>query len=62
MNWVRYRLDELSELTEQRKAELKALAERPDTEIDCSDIPPLGEDFLKRATVKLRRTLSCKKP
>lgn len=36
MNWVRYRLDELPELTEQRKAELKALTERPDTEIDCS--------------------------
>ena len=47
---VRYRQGELSALTPERKAELQALAERPDTEIDYSDIPPLDEAFLVRST------------
>jgi len=41
--FVRFNID-LSNpppLTEQQKAEIKALAERPDSEIDYSDIPPL---------------------
>lgn len=41
MSTVRYKQDELPQMTEERKAELKALAERPDSEIDYSDIPPL---------------------
>lgn len=49
MSMVRYKRGELPALTEERKAELKALAEQPDSEIDYSDIPPLDEDFLKRA-------------
>ena len=36
-------------LTEEQKAELKALAEMPDSEIDFSDIPPLDEKFWKNA-------------
>jgi len=40
---------ELPPLTEERKAELKALAEKPDSEIDYSDIPPLDEAFWARA-------------
>jgi hypothetical protein len=36
-------------LSEKRKAELKALAARPDSEIDYSDIPPLDEDFWRNA-------------
>jgi len=36
-------------LTEKQKAELKALSEMPDSEIDYSDIPPLTEDFWKNA-------------
>ncbi len=36
-------------LTEAQKAELKALAEMPDSEIDFSDIPPLDETFWKNA-------------
>jgi len=36
-------------LTETQKAELKALAEMPDSEIDFSDIPPLDETFWKNA-------------
>jgi uncharacterized protein (DUF4415 family) len=36
-------------LTEAQKAELKALAEMPDSEIDYSDIPPLDETFWKKA-------------
>lgn len=49
MSMVRYKRGELPALTEERKAELKALAEQPDSEIDYSDIPPLDKDFLKRA-------------
>jgi len=36
-------------MTEQRKAELRALAECPDSEIDYSDIPPLDEEFWQNA-------------
>ena len=48
------RVDEvkvISELTEQQKAELDALAEMPDEEIDFSDIPegPLNPAKIKRA-------------
>ena len=48
---VRYEvdLDNLPPLTEERKAEIKALAEMPDSEIDYSDIPPLDETFWKNA-------------
>lgn len=49
MSMVRYKQGELPPLTEERKAELKALAERPDSEIDYSDIPPLSEAFWARA-------------
>jgi uncharacterized protein (DUF4415 family) len=36
-------------LTKKQKAELAALAARPDSEIDFSDIPPLTEEFWKNA-------------
>lgn len=36
-------------LTRKQKAELKALAALPDEAIDTSDIPPLTEEFWKRA-------------
>jgi uncharacterized protein (DUF4415 family) len=36
-------------LTAEQKAELKALRVKPDSEIDYSDIPPLREDFWKKA-------------
>lgn len=49
MNMVRYKQSELPSLTEERKAELKAMAEKPDSEIDYSDIPPLDEAFWARA-------------
>jgi hypothetical protein len=41
---VRYREDEIPPLSEQRIAELRALGERPDSEIDYSDIPEV-KDF-----------------
>ena len=49
---VRYDIDlaNLPPLTEEQKAELAALAARPDGEIDYSDIPPVTEDFWKNAT------------
>jgi hypothetical protein len=45
----RVNLHALPPLTEERKLELKALAEMPDGEIDYSDIPPLDESFWKNA-------------
>lgn len=44
-----YDLDNLPPMTEEQIARLKALAERPDSEIDYSDIPPLTEKFWKNA-------------
>jgi uncharacterized protein (DUF4415 family) len=48
---VRHTVDltALEPLTAEQKAELAALAEAPDSEIDTSDIPPLTEDFWKNA-------------
>lgn len=48
---VRYEVDlnNLPPLSEERKKELKALSEMPDSEIDYSDIPPLDEAFWKNA-------------
>ncbi|TWB54558.1 uncharacterized protein (DUF4415 family) [Nitrospirillum viridazoti] len=40
---------DLPPLTEEEKAQLQALAERPDSEIDTSDIPELTEEFWKNA-------------
>jgi uncharacterized protein (DUF4415 family) len=48
---VKYEID-LSrppELTSAQKAALKALRDRPEGEIDYSDIPPLQEGFWKNA-------------
>jgi uncharacterized protein (DUF4415 family) len=42
-------LANLPSLTKRQKADLAALAARPDSEIDFSDIPPLTEDFWKNA-------------
>jgi uncharacterized protein (DUF4415 family) len=36
-------------LTAAQKAELKALRAKPEREIDYADIPPLQEDFWKKA-------------
>ncbi|MBV9569332.1 MAG: BrnA antitoxin family protein [Hyphomicrobiales bacterium] len=36
-------------MTAEERAKLKALMERPDSEIDYSDIPPLTDDFWKGA-------------
>ena len=48
---VRYELDlnALPPLTEAQQAELKALADMPDSDIDYSDIPPLDETFWQNA-------------
>ena len=49
MSTIRYKQGESPPLTEKRKAELRALAEKPDSDIDYSDIPPLDEAFWARA-------------
>jgi len=48
---VRYQIDlnNLPPLTNEQVAELKALSEMSDSEIDFSDIPPLDEIFWKNA-------------
>lgn len=51
MSLVRYDPDKIPPITEERKEELEKLAKMPDSEIEYSDIPPLGEDFFKRAKV-----------
>ena len=49
MSIVRYRKDELPEMTEERRRELLELDSRPDSEIDFSDMPPLDESFWANA-------------
>lgn len=49
MSVVRYKHGELPPITDERKAQLEALAERPEKEIDFSDIPPLTDDFWAKA-------------
>jgi uncharacterized DUF497 family protein len=46
---VSYTLDKLPPLTKARRAKLKALATRPDSEIDTSDIPEMTEEQWKNA-------------
>ena len=50
-NIMRYTvdLDNLPPLTEEQKVELAALASRPDSEIDLSDIPEWTEEQFKTA-------------
>ena len=45
---VSYTLETLSELTEAQIANLEALAARPDSEIDTSDIPELSAEQWKK--------------
>ena len=45
MSKVRYKQGELPKLSKERQAELRAMAKRPDHEIDYSDIAPLTESF-----------------
>jgi len=51
MKMVRYKQGELPPLTEVQKAELKVLSEKPDSEIDCSDIPELDDAFWERSVL-----------
>ena len=48
---VRYKFDpeNMPPLTKTQKAEIAALAVRPESEIDYSDLPPLTEKFWKNA-------------
>lgn len=49
MSMVRYKRRELPSLTDVRASELQALSEKPDTEIDYSDVSPLEDPFWKNA-------------
>jgi uncharacterized protein (DUF4415 family) len=46
---VRYTLETLPPLTQRQRADLKALAARPDSEIDTSDIPEMTDEQWKNA-------------
>jgi uncharacterized protein (DUF4415 family) len=46
---VRYTLETLPPLTQRQRAHLKALAARPDSEIDTSDIPEMTDEQWKNA-------------
>ena len=46
---VSYTLETLPPLTKARRAKLKALATRPDSEIDTSDIPQMTDEQWRRA-------------
>jgi uncharacterized protein (DUF4415 family) len=46
---VSYTLEKLPTLTKAQRTRLKALAARPDTEIDTSDIPEMTEEQWKHA-------------
>jgi uncharacterized protein (DUF4415 family) len=46
---VSYKLETLPPLTQRQRADLKALAARPDSEIDTSDIPEMTDEQWKNA-------------
>ena len=46
---VSYMLEALPPLTDTQRADLKALAGRPDSEIDTSDIPEMTDEQWKKA-------------
>jgi uncharacterized protein (DUF4415 family) len=46
---VSYTLETLPPLTEAQRANLRALAARPDSEIDLSDIPEMTDEVWKNA-------------
>lgn len=50
-NTVRYEVDlnDLPPLTDRQKAELQTLSETPDSDIDCTELPPLDDAFWKHA-------------
>ena len=47
-NLVRYKIHEVPPISELRLAQLKAMSDLPDSEIDFSDIPEMTEEELDR--------------
>lgn len=52
MNTVRKRIDEIPPMSKERAEELKSMS---DEDIDYSDIPPLDEEFFKKAKLVQRK-------
>ncbi len=52
MNTVRKQIDEIPLMSKERAEELKLMS---DEDIDYSDIPPLDEDFFKKAKLVQRK-------
>ncbi|MGK7873147.1 MAG: hypothetical protein AB4426_07485 [Xenococcaceae cyanobacterium] len=57
MTTVRKQIDEISPMSEERAKEIETMS---DEEIDYSDIPPLDEDFFKKAK-RVTRMLTTQK-
>ena len=54
MTTVRKHLDEIPSMSEERAKEIESMS---DQDIDYSDIPPLDEEFFKKAK-RVERTLT----
>ena len=52
MNTVRKHIDDIPPMSEERAEELKSMS---DEDIDYSDIPPLDEEFFKKAKLVQRK-------
>ena len=52
---VSYTLETLPPLTDKQRANLKALAARPDSEINYSGIPPMTDEQLYDSMVHLNK-------
>lgn len=61
---VRYAIDlaNLPPLTDQQKADLAALAQMPDAQIDYSDIPPAPNEFWNNAILREAMLQALQKP
>ncbi|MFD0709272.1 hypothetical protein [Photorhabdus akhurstii] len=51
MSMVKYKRSELPPLTEKRRYELNELSDKPDNDIDYSDIAPLDNTVWKKAVL-----------
>ena len=59
MSIVKHKRGSAPEVSARREAELKALADKPDREIDYSDIPvPCGENSIDRSKLRHQYALT----
>ncbi len=61
MSIVRVKLEDIPPISEERKKELDKLFDRPDSEIDLSDIPELTKEWFESATLVMPGEWEAKK-